>query len=190
MKNDAESHELATLGGGCFWCLEAIFQRLHGVISVTSGYCGGHEAQPTYESVCAGDSGHAEVVQIRFDPQEISYETLLEVFFALHDPTTRNRQGHDIGSQYRSILFTHSAEQERIAHATMAARAADFPAPLVTEIEAIATAPFYPAEQYHQNYYTRHPHQGYCQAVIAPKLTKLLNRFGEHCQSSTVFSPS
>jgi len=168
---------IATLAGGCFWCLEAVFTRLRGVTSVRSGYAGGHLANPSYQQVCAEISGHAEVVEIRFDPALISYRELLEVFFAIHDPTTPNRQGHDIGTQYRSAIFTHSAEQAEIAAASIAALEAShvFADPIVTEVLPATT--FYPAEDDHHNYFANNPHQPYCRAVVAPKVAKLLKSF-------------
>jgi peptide-methionine (S)-S-oxide reductase len=171
------AREIATLGGGCFWCLEAAFQQLAGVEVVTSGYCGGTVAQPTYQQVCDGATGHAEVVRVEFDPATIDYRTLLTAFFAIHDPTTPNRQGHDIGSQYRSAIFTHSPAQEATARALIAeldaARA--WPAPIVTTVLPAPT--FWPAEEYHQDYYARNPGQGYCMAVVAPKVAKLRLEF-------------
>lgn len=164
--------ETATLGGGCFWCIEAVFQQLQGVEEVVSGYAGGRMEDPDYESVCEGDTGHAEVVQVRFDPQVLTYRDVLEVFFTVHDPTTLDRQGADVGEQYRSVVFTHSPEQERQARAIIAELEAEkaFDRPIVTQV---APAPrFYPAEDYHQDYYRRNPAQGYCQAVIRPKLAK------------------
>lgn len=171
--------ETATLGGGCFWCLEAIFSRLRGVVSVESGYSGGHVADPDYATVCTGDSGYAEVVRIRFDPELIRYGDLLEVFFAIHDPTTPDRQGHDVGSQYRSVIHTHGAAQERSAREAIAAldAAQSFPAPIVTQVQPAER--FYPAEEEHRNYYANHPHQGYCLTVVAPKLVKFLRQFAE-----------
>ncbi|MBK1656084.1 peptide-methionine (S)-S-oxide reductase MsrA [Allochromatium vinosum] len=167
----------ATLGGGCFWCLEAVFQSLAGVESVLSGYAGGSIANPTYQQICTGTTGHAEVVRIEFDDQVIDYETLLDVFFATHDPTTRDRQGADVGSQYRSVIFHHDDGQRAGAEAVIARLNGGriWPAPIVTQIEPVPT--FYPAEGYHQNYYRRYPTQGYCQAVIAPKLAKLRRSF-------------
>ena len=167
----------ATLGGGCFWCLEAVFQSLAGVESVCSGYAGGQLPDPTYQQVCTGTTGHAEVVRILFDDQLIDYETLLDVFFASHDPTTRDRQGADIGSQYRSVIFHHDDEQRRKAESVIARlNARDiWPNPIVTQVEPAPT--FYPAESYHQDYYHRYPTQGYCQAVIAPKLATLRRNF-------------
>ncbi|MCF1183905.1 peptide-methionine (S)-S-oxide reductase MsrA [Marichromatium gracile] len=169
-------HETATLGGGCFWCLEAGFERLRGVETVVSGYAGGALEQPSYRDVCRGDTGHAEVVQVRFDPTVIGYETLLEVFFTLHDPTTRNRQGADVGTQYRSVIF-HHGEAQREQAAAMIARldaAGLWPNPIVTELTPAPT--FHPAEPEHQGYFRRHPRQPYCQAVIDPKLAKLRQR--------------
>ena len=169
--------EIATLGGGCFWCLEAVFVRLHGVGRVVSGYCGGSTTNPGYRDICAGNTGHAEVVQASFDPAVIGYGELLEVFFAIHDPTTLNRQGHDVGTQYRSVIFTHSDEQARIARETIAALGAAhaWPDPIVTQV---APAPvFYPAEEYHADYYANNPRQPYCQTIIAPKLAKFARQF-------------
>ncbi len=173
----ASKQEVATLGGGCFWCLEAVFQELQGVEQVVSGYAGGHLPNPTYEQVLTGRTGHAEVVQVTFDPDQISYRDLLRVFFTVHDPTTRNRQGADVGPQYRSIILYHSPEQERIAREVMAELEASgvWERPLVTEL--VPFQAFYPAEEYHQNYYRRNPHAGYCQVVIAPKVAKLRAHF-------------
>jgi len=164
--------ELATLGGGCFWCLEAVFQDLKGVERVVSGYSGGTIADPSYEQVCTGHTGHAEVVQVTFDPATLSYRDLLEVFFGIHDPTTLNRQGADVGTQYRSVIFYHSPEQQRTAQEVIAAIERDgvYDAPIVTDV--VPFAAFYPAEEYHQNYFRRNPGQGYCRAVIAPKVAK------------------
>lgn len=162
--------ELATFGGGCFWCTEAVFQQLRGVHAVVSGYCGGHVDNPTYKEVCGGQTGHAEVIQVTFDPQEISYADLVAIHLATHDPTTANRQGADVGTQYRSAIFTHSPEQAEIAQAVMEQLAPAFDAPLTTELSPLET--FYPAEAYHQNYYNTNPGAGYCQAVISPKLQK------------------
>lgn len=169
--------EIATLGGGCFWCLEAALGQLNGVLAVTSGYCGGHVGQPSYQQVCAGDTGHAEVVRIEFAPAALDYRTLLEAFFAIHDPTTLDRQGHDIGSQYRSVIFTHSPTQEATAEALIAEldAARIWPDPIVT---AVLPAPtFWPAEDYHCDYFARNPYQPYCQAVVAPKVAKLRQKF-------------
>lgn len=164
--------ELATLGGGCFWCLEAVFQDLKGVERVVSGYAGGSVPDPSYEDVCTGRTGHAEVVQVTFDPAVLSYRDLLQVFFSIHDPTTLNRQGPDEGTQYRSAIFHHGPEQERVAREVIAEleRRGIWDSPIVTEVTA--APPFYPAEQYHQEYFRRNPGQGYCRVVIAPKVAK------------------
>lgn len=165
--------QLATLGGGCFWCLEAVFEQLAGVTRVQSGYAGGHVPNPTYETVCAGTTGHAEVVQVEFDPDVISFRDILEVFFTVHDPTMLNRQGADVGTQYRSAVFYHSPEQKAIAENLIAELKDDgaFSDPIVTEVTALDA--FYPAEGYHNEYYRRNPEQAYCQYVISPKLAKL-----------------
>ncbi|MGC8522733.1 MAG: peptide-methionine (S)-S-oxide reductase MsrA [Acidibrevibacterium sp.] len=169
--------ERATLGGGCFWCLDAVFRRLRGVSSVVSGYAGGTVAEPSYEQVCTGRTGHAEVVQLTFDPVELSYDDVLRIFFAIHDPTTPNRQGHDVGTQYRSIILTHAPAQEATARRIMAEidAAGLWDAPLVTEIAPLAV--FYPAEDYHQDYFTKNPNAGYCAAVVAPKVAKFRKQF-------------
>ena len=173
------NEQTAVFGGGCFWCIEAVFNRLTGVKSAISGYMGGHVDKPTYRQVCNGDTGHVEVVQVTFDPSEISYRDLLEVFFTVHDPTTVNRQGNDEGEQYRSVIFYTSDEQEREAEEAIAAlnAAKAFPEPIVTSIEPAAM--FYPAEDYHQLYYDNNATQPYCQVVIAPKLRKFEKKFGE-----------
>jgi peptide-methionine (S)-S-oxide reductase len=175
--------EIATLGGGCFWCLEAAFQQLVGVQAVTSGYCGGTVEQPTYQQVCDGATGHAEVVRVEFDPAVLDYRTLLTAFFAIHDPTTPDRQGHDIGSQYRSAIFTHSPAQEATARALIAELAAArvWPAPIVTTVLPAPT--FWPAEEYHRDYYLRNPEQGYCLAVVAPKVAKLRQKFADRLKA-------
>jgi peptide-methionine (S)-S-oxide reductase len=164
---------LATFAGGCFWCLEAVFERLKGVDRVASGYLGGRVPNPTYQAVCSGATGHAEAIQISFDPAVISYRKLLELFFAFHDPTTLNRQGPDIGTQYRSAIFAHSAEQEAEARSLIREldEAGGLGAPIVTRVEAAST--FYPAEDYHQQYYQRNGRQPYCQAIISPKMAQL-----------------
>ncbi|HXH05916.1 MAG TPA: peptide-methionine (S)-S-oxide reductase MsrA [Vicinamibacterales bacterium] len=169
--------ETATLAGGCFWCLEAAFEQLRGVVRVQSGYTGGHVPNPTYQQVCTGTTGHAEAVQITFDPRVISYRELLEIFFAIHDPTTLNRQGPDVGTQYRSAIFYHSPEQRAAAEAVIRDLEARkvFDDPIVTEVVQLTA--FYPAEEYHREYYRRHPDQPYCQVVIAPKLAKLRRKF-------------
>lgn len=165
--------ETITLGGGCFWCLEAAFEQLRGVTSVVSGYAGGHVPNPSYRQVCGGETGHAEVVQVEFDPAQISLRDLLAVFFTIHDPTTLNRQGADVGTQYRSIVLVHTPEQEALAEEVLRdlnARGV-WGKPIVTEVAPLDD--FYPAEEEHKQYYRRHPEQAYCQAVIAPKLAKL-----------------
>lgn len=171
--------ETATLAGGCFWCLEAVYERLKGVARVTSGYTGGAVADPSYELVCTGLTGHAEAVQIAFDPAVVSYRDLVTLFFAFHDPTTKDRQGPDVGSQYRSAIFAASDEQARIAREVIAGleRERVFPAPIVTEV--VPLGPFYPAEAYHHGYYRRNPDRAYCQAMIAPKVAKLRAKFAE-----------
>ena len=179
--NDTNTTTLsrATLAGGCFWCLDAAYRRLRGVKSVVSGYAGGNVPNPSYEAVCTGRTGHAEVVQLEFDPGVVTYRELLEVFFGIHDPTTLNRQGNDIGTQYRSAIFPHDAEQEKTARAVIAELEAEhtFDAPIVTTIEPLGT--FYPAERYHQDYYDRNQNQPYCAAVISPKIAKLRKKFAD-----------
>ena len=172
--NDTET---ATLAGGCFWCLEAVFDDLRGVERVDSGYAGGHTLNPTYEQVCAGTTGHAEVIQITFDPRAVSFKEILEVFFTIHDPTTLNRQGADVGTQYRSAIFYHTAEQKAVAEGVIGELSAAklWDAPIVTEIAPLTT--FYPAEEYHQRYYERNPGQGYCRAVIEPKVSKFRKQY-------------
>jgi len=170
---------VAVLGGGCFWCVEAVFKELRGVESVTSGYAGGHGDHPSYEQVCTGRTGHAEVVRIGFDPAVTSYADLLRVFFTIHDPTTLNRQGNDIGTQYRSVIFAQSEEQSRTALAVRdeVAAAGLWDAPLVTEIKGAET--FWPAEPEHHDYFARHPGTGYCRAVVAPKVVKFRRQFAD-----------
>ena len=165
--------ESATFGGGCFWCLDGAFRQLRGVEKVVSGYAGGRRPNPTYEQVCAGVTGHAEVVQITFDPEVISYRDLLGVLFTIHDPTTMNRQGNDVGTQYRSVIFYHSPDQEREARAVIAELEAEkvYDDPIVTELAPLTQ--FYPAEDYHQDYFTKNPYQPYCQAIVAPKVAKV-----------------
>ena len=164
--------EVATLGAGCFWCVDTIFRELRGVKRVVSGYAGGTRANPSYEQVCTGATGHAEVVQVTFDPQVISYHDLLEVFFSVHDPTTLNRQGADVGTQYRSVIFVHSPEQRAVAEQTIAEVNAQkiWDDPIVTQV--VDAPPFYAAEDYHQDYYAKNLNQGYCRVVIAPKVAK------------------
>ena len=171
------NREIATLAGGCFWCLEAVFDELNGVESVESGYMGGQIDNPTYEQVCGGRTGHAEVVQITFNPSVVSFKELLQVFFTIHDPTTLNRQGNDVGTQYRSAIFYHSPEQKRAAEEVMAGitSARLFRDPLVTRLEPAAA--FHVAEDYHQEYFARNPNQGYCQVIVAPKVAKFRKHF-------------
>lgn len=171
--------ETATLGGGCFWCLEAVFERLAGVSLVESGYAGGARPDPSYEQVCSGATGHAEVVRVHFDPAQLTYAELLELFFAFHDPTTLNRQGPDMGTQYRSIVLAESPEQARVAGEVIGrleARAV-FDRPIVTEVQPLER--FWPAEPQHRQYFRRHPEQAYCQAVIAPKVAKLRGAYAD-----------
>jgi peptide-methionine (S)-S-oxide reductase len=167
--------EVAFLGGGCFWCLEAVYLEVRGVTRVESGYMGGQVDHPSYEQVCAGSTGHAEVVRLEFDPALISYHDLLEVFFTIHDPTTLNRQGNDIGTQYRSVIFCLSPEQEAIARQVIAEMANVWDAPIVTEVAPAQT--WYKAEDYHQDYFRQHPLQGYCAFVVAPKVAKFKKTF-------------
>jgi peptide-methionine (S)-S-oxide reductase len=183
MQDSSTPTQIAVLGGGCFWCLEAVFDRLRGVHAVESGYAGGHAANPTYEDVCGGSTGHAEVVRITFDPAELSFRDLLRVFFAIHDPTTKDRQGSDVGTQYRSVIFSQTPEQRQDAQAVVAELAAQkqWPGPIVTEIAD--AAPFYPAEGYHQEYFERNGRAPYCQFVVAPKLAKFKKEFGERLKA-------
>lgn len=172
-----QSKELATLAGGCFWCLEAVYKELRGVERVVSGYAGGHVERPSYRDVCDGTTGHAEVVQITFDPSLVSYKELLEVFFTIHDPTTLNRQGADAGTQYRSAVFYHSPEQRETAEQTIAEMEAArvWDSTIVTEVAPLDR--FYPAEDYHQDYFEKNPSQPYCRAVVAPKVSKFRKLF-------------
>lgn len=163
--------QLATLGGGCFWCLEAFYETFEGVKAVVSGYTGGQTLNPTYKQVCNGDTGHAEVVQIEFDPAKISYEQLLEIFWEIHDPTTLNRQGNDVGTQYRSAIYYHDEAQKQAVEKSLAAAKKKFDKPITTEVAALGK--FYVAEEYHQDYFRRNPNQPYCAYVISPKLQKL-----------------
>lgn len=167
--------EMATLGGGCFWCTEAVYQELKGVTQVVSGYAGGSVPNPTYEQVCKGMTGHAEVVQLTYDPAVVTYRKILEVFFTIHDPTTLNRQGNDTGTQYRSVIFYHTQEQHDTAKHVIAEMASVWDAPLVTELSPAPV--FYRAEDYHQNYYRQHPDQGYCAFVVATKVAKFREMF-------------
>ena len=173
------NRETTTLAGGCFWCLEAVYDELKGVEDVVSGYAGGKVDNPSYQQVCSGTTGHAEVVQITFDPSVISFEDLLDVFFTIHDPTTLNRQGHDTGTQYRSAIFYHSPEQEKTARALIAELDKEqvWDDPIVTQVQPAPT--FYPAEDYHQEYFVNNPYQPYCQAIVAPKVVKARKVFTE-----------
>jgi peptide-methionine (S)-S-oxide reductase len=174
---NGQVREVATLGGGCFWCLEAVFEQLRGVESVVSGYTGGHNPNPTYNAVCSGTTGHAEVVQVTYDPAEVSFREILEVFFTIHDPTTLNRQGADEGTQYRSAVFYHGPEQKETAEQVIAALEAEgvWDDPIVTEVTPLDT--FFPAEAYHQQYFRNNPGQGYCQVVVAPKVSKFRKKY-------------
>ncbi len=178
--------EKMTVGGGCFWCLEAVFQQVKGVLQVESGYAGGHTDNPDYQAVCSGKTGHAEVVQITYDPAMISFQPLLEIFFAMHDPTTLNRQGADIGTQYRSVIFAHDQEQERIARTYIREleQSGQWDAPIVTQVFPLPT--FYKAEAYHQNYFLNHPDQGYCAVVVGPKVAKFRKTFTNHLNPGAV----
>lgn len=178
--------ETATLGGGCFWCLEPLFISLRGVKSVLPGYAGGRVANPTYRQVCDGDTGHAEVAQVVFDPRELSYHDLLEIFFASHDPTTRNRQGADVGEQYRSLVLTHSPEQKATAEAVIRDLTEQklWPNPIVTQVEPFTV--FYPAEDYHRNYFELHPDAPYCSVVIAPKVAKFRKKYADRLKGAGV----
>lgn len=170
--------EVATLAGGCFWCLEAVYDDLNGVVAAESGYMGGHTLNPTYGDVCGGTTGHAEVVRVTYDPRTLSFRELLEVFFAIHDPTTLNRQGNDVGTEYRSAIFFHSPEQQAEAEAAISALTAEqaFAAPIVTEVTPVG--PFYKAEWYHDDYFQRNANQPYCRVVVAPKVEKFRKYFG------------
>jgi peptide-methionine (S)-S-oxide reductase len=177
MSEAASATQTALLGGGCFWCLEAVFERLRGVQSVESGYAGGQTVDPSYREVCDGDTGHAEVVRVSFDPAVVSFRDLLKVFFAIHDPTTKDRQGNDVGPQYRSVIFAQTPEQRADAQAVVAELTAAklWPDPIVTEIAG--SVPFYPAEGYHRRYFERNASQPYCQFVVAPKVAKFRKEF-------------
>jgi peptide-methionine (S)-S-oxide reductase len=178
--NKAVSLEVATLAGGCFWCLEGVFREVDGVENVVSGYTGGTTVNPTYEQVCSGTTGHAETVQVTFNPSRLSYREILEIFFSVHDPTTLNRQGADVGTQYRSAIFYHNEQQKRVAEELTGelSKAQLWNKPIVTQIVPLGT--FYPAEDYHQEYFSRHPEQAYCQMVIAPKISKLRKQWTKH----------
>lgn len=177
--NDANQTEVTTLGGGCFWCLEAVFDRMQGVTDVVSGYAGGHVVNPTYKAVCTGTTGHAEVVQVTFDPNQVSFREILQVFFTIHDPTTLNRQGNDVGPQYRSAIFYHNEAQKEVALAVIRELEAEkvWDDPIVTEISPLDI--FYAAEDYHQEYYENNQYQPYCMFVVAPKVQKFRQKFAE-----------
>ncbi|HSE57639.1 MAG TPA: peptide-methionine (S)-S-oxide reductase MsrA [Nitrospiraceae bacterium] len=179
------SQEIATLAGGCFWCLEAVYDQVKGVTSVESGYMGGQVEHPTYEAVCMGRTGHAEVAQIRFDPSVVSFRDLLDIFFVIHDPTTLNRQGNDVGTQYRSAIFYHSPEQKAIALDVIAALTAErlYDNPIVTAV--VPAGAFYMAEAYHQEYFARNPSQPYCTYVVGPKVAKFRKKFGDRLKAGT-----
>ena len=177
MPSSSPSSELATLGGGCFWCLDAVYRGIRGVANVESGYAGGPSVNPSYEQVCSGRTGHAEVVQLTFDPSQVAFRELLDVFFVIHDPTTLNRQGGDAGTQYRSVIFYHSDEQRAAAEEMIRElnTSGRYDAPIVTEV---APAPaYFPAERYHQDYFAQNPERGYCQAIVAPKVSKARKAF-------------
>lgn len=182
--NEQDGRETATLGGGCFWCLEAVFDELQGVEAAVSGYMGGEQANPTYEEVCGGGTGHAEVVQVTFDPRILAFREILDVFFAIHDPTTLNFQGNDVGTQYRSAIFYHTAEQQAVARQAIAdlESAKQWKDPIVTEVTPASA--FYPAEEYHQEYFDRNPYQPYCRAVVAPKILKFRKSFARKVKSA------
>ncbi|ADH64932.1 peptide methionine sulfoxide reductase [Allomeiothermus silvanus DSM 9946] len=180
----SQNLETATLGGGCFWCLEAVYDELRGVTDVVSGYSGGHVENPTYEEVCSKKTGHAEVVQVTFDPKVVSYRELLEVFFTIHDPTTKDRQGNDVGPQYRSVIFYHSPEQKATALQVIGEfeQAKVWDNPIVTEV--VPFEKFYPAEDYHQEYFKKNPYQPYCSFVVAPKVAKFRKHFFDKLKRS------
>lgn len=183
-RQETPREEIATLAGGCFWCLEAVYADLEGVLRVESGYAGGTVPDPSYQQVCAGTTGHAEVVQVTFDPRVLSYRDLLEVFFNIHDPTTLNRQGHDIGTQYRSAIYYHSPEQKATAEQTIRelSEARRFANPIVTEVAPLTA--FYKAEPYHQEYFAHNPFQPYCQAVVGPKVAKFRKQYRERLKKT------
>jgi len=179
------TQETATLGGGCFWCVEAVYRETAGITSVVSGYMGGRKPNPTYQEVCSGTTAHVEVVQLTYDPQQISYREILDIFFAIHDPTTLNQQGNDIGTQYRSVIFYHSPDQQLTAQALIQELAArkTYADPIVTAVEPATE--FYPAEDYHQQYFENHPYQPYCSFVVAPKVQKFRKKFAERVKAAT-----
>ena len=178
--NQEVSWEVATLAGGCFWCIEGVFREVNGVENVVSGYTGGTTVNPTYEEVCTGKTGHAEAVQVTFNPSKLSYQEILEIFFSVHDPTTLDRQGTDVGTQYRSAIFYHNEQQKRVAEELTGeiSKANLWNEPIVTQVVLLDT--FYPAEDYHQEYFSRHSEQAYCQMVIAPKISKLRNQWTKY----------
>ena len=182
----SNNYEKATLGGGCFWCVEAIYQDVQGIVKVESGYAGGHVPNPTYRAVCNGTTGHAEVIQLTYDPNQISFEDILYIFWRTHDPTTLNRQGADVGTQYRSIILYHNEEQKAIAERSLAETHASnlYPSPIVTEIAPLDV--FYMGEDYHQDYYKSNPYQPYCMAVIDPKVRKFRKSFQDKLKASAV----
>ena len=173
--DERSQREVAYLGGGCFWCVEAVYLEVRGVLKVESGYMGGEVDHPTYEQVCSGTTGHAEIVRVEFDPALISYHDLLQIFFTIHDPTTLNRQGNDVGTQYRSVIFTTSPEQEAVARQVIAEMSMVWDAPIVTQVQPAED--WYKAEDYHQDYFRQHPLQGYCAFVVAPKVAKFRSTF-------------
>jgi peptide-methionine (S)-S-oxide reductase len=183
MDKDARNTEMATLGGGCFWCLEPLYRDLVGVLDVVVGYSGGKVANPSYRLVCTGATGHAEVVQVTFDPQVISYGEILHIFFTVHDPTTLNRQGNDVGTQYRSVIFYHDERQKNTAEEVIREIEAEgiWDSPIVTQVEPFEA--FYRAEDYHQEYYKKNPYQGYCQVIIAPKVAKFRKHYFERLKN-------
>jgi peptide-methionine (S)-S-oxide reductase len=180
-----EKTDIITLGGGCFWCLEAVYDELEGILDVVSGYAGGHIPNPDYDSVCNETTGHAEVVQVTFNPQVVSLKEILEIFFSIHDPTTLNRQGSDVGTQYRSVIFYNSGTQKAIAEEVKAGFEEEniWSNPIITEVQELEE--FYPAEDYHQEYFKRNPYQGYCQVVIAPKVAKFRKKYAHRLKSWT-----
>jgi peptide-methionine (S)-S-oxide reductase len=180
----SQTVETATLGGGCFWCLEAVYLRVDGVEAVESGYAGGHVASPSYEQVCDGDTGHAEVVNVQFDPEKISFREILDIFFAIHDPTQLNRQGNDVGTQYRSVIFTHSEAQRETAEQAIRELAAEgvYDGKIVTQVLPL-DGNYFAAEAYHQNYFAQHPNQGYCSFVVAPKVAKFRQKFAHRLKA-------
>ena len=177
-------NQFATLGGGCFWCLEAVYEEVQGVVDVESGYSGGHVAKPAYADVCDGTTGHAEVVRAEFDPQQISYREVLEIFFVIHDPTTLNRQGNDSGTQYRSVIFYHSDEQRTVAEGVIREAQSQWSKPIVTQL--LPAPDYYRAETHHQEYYRHHPAAGYCMFVVSPKVAKFRKTFAAKRKNSTV----